>query len=364
MARDACATASATIAFDFEGASQSRCVIEGERSFAVLVSPEHAPPINPSPWYAFRYEVKPGDPVSVRLDYLEGEHRYRPKVASSQGFAVMDPSVSADGKSATIELPAGAGTVSGQELFTSSRYAGLASRLAATGVAHSEVIGLSRDGRPVEAIRMGDETASRVVLLLGRAHPPEVSGAVAMEAFVEEIGSLFANGSIDGARLQFIVIPLLNPDGVARGHWRANLGGRDLNRDWGDFTQPETRSVGELLNGLGEGRSPVLMVDFHSTRENLFYVQGEDETDAAEERFLSAWLGSRTESIAGYPFTIERRNANPGSGTSKNWFHETYDIPAYTYEVGDETDSTATSQAARELARGLVPALEELAAAR
>jgi hypothetical protein len=74
-----CRTASAAIAFDFDGASSSACAVTGERSFAILVTPEHAAPINPSPWYAFRYEAAAGAPVSVTLRYLGGKHRYNPK---------------------------------------------------------------------------------------------------------------------------------------------------------------------------------------------------------------------------------------------------------------------------------------------
>ncbi len=41
----------------------------------------------------------------------------------------------------------------------------------------------------------------------------------------------------------FLILPLLNPDGMALGHWRHNLGSVDLNRDWGIFGQPETTAV-------------------------------------------------------------------------------------------------------------------------
>lgn len=99
------------------------------------------------------------------------------------------------------------------------------------------------------------------------------------------------------------------------------------------------------------------MVDFHSTQRNLFYVQGEEETDEAQERFLAAWLGGQEQQLSDYPFTIERRNANPGSGTSKNWFHARYTIPAYTYEVGDETDRDAIESSARILSRRFTRAL-------
>ena len=355
-----CSTSAASIAFDFDGASRSRCVIEGERRFTVLVSPEHAPPINPSPWYAFRYEARGTEGIEVTLAYLEGRHRYPPKLEGQGSFAPLPVSVAEDGKSAIMTLPAGAGRVSGQEIFDGSRYEALFDRLAVRNGMRRFTLGTSHDGHPVDAIAMGDPGAPELVVLLGRAHPPEVSGAVAMEAFLLELAGLVGQGGLDPSRFQVIAVPLLNPDGVRRGHWRANLGGRDLNRDWGEFTQPETRAVKAWLDSVANRTRPVAMVDFHSTRDNLFYVQGEAETDAREEAFLDAWLVGTAGRLQGYPFTVERRNANPGSGTSKNWFHETYDIPAYTYEVGDETDRAATADAARHFARRFVVAVAAL----
>jgi hypothetical protein len=149
---------------------------------------------------------------------------------------------------------------------------------------------------------------------------------------------------------------MLNPDGVTRGHWRANRGATDLNRDWGDFTQPETRAVKTWLDALPAAVRPVLMVDFHSTGRNLFYVLG-DEATPAQVRFLAAWLGGKEQAFPGYPFTLEPRNANPGSGTAKNWFHARYAIPSYTYEVADRADRAATRNAARELAASLIAIL-------
>jgi predicted deacylase len=214
--------------------------------------------------------------------------------------------------------------------------------------------GARRVVRPVEAIRLGRADAPRLIVLLGRQHPPEVTGAIAMRAFVD---ALAARAQSLGD-VQVLVVPMLNPDGTARGHWRANRGGRDLNRDWGAFTQPETRAVKAWLDRLPQGVRPVLMVDFHSTSRNLFYVQGPGEASAGQQRFLAAWLEGRENALAGYPFAIEPRNANPGSGTAKNWFFATYAIPSYTYEVGDDADRAATRAAARALADSLIPALD------
>lgn len=362
VAAPGCATGQADIRFDFDGASQSACVIEGERAFRIVVTPEHAPPINPSPWYAFRYHAEPGADVTISIDYLYGKHRYPAKLSDGQGTRVLPMELGEDGKVATFALPPGRGIVSGQEVFDAARYARSAERLSQSAHVGTFTLGQSRDGLPIDAIRMGDPAAPHLLVFLGRAHPPEVSGAVAMEAFLDQIVSSYDAGTIDPAKYQVLAVPMLNPDGVKRGHWRANRGGKDLNRDWGEFTQPETAAVGAWLDALDPAVRPVLMVDFHSTQSNLFYVQGAEETDAMQEAFLNEWLGGNADALAGYAFTIERRNANPGSGTSKNWFNEKFGIPAYTYEVGDESDRVAVTEAARVFAQTLLPALDRMVA--
>lgn len=350
-----CRSTQVSLYLDFDGAPASACAVTGERAFTLLVSPEHAPPINPSPWYAFRYEAKGDDPLTVTLRYLGGRHRYQPKWfgnAESRDVAAL---VSDDGAEAVLALPPGNGMVSAQEMIVADDTRADLDRWSAVSGARVFTLGRSLDGRPIEAIRLGRRTAPRLVILIGRQHPPEVTGAIAMQAFVDTIAARArALGDV-----QFLVVPMLNPDGVARGHWRANRGGLDLNRDWGPFTQPETRAVKMWLDALPAGIRPVLMVDFHSTARNLFYVQG-DEASAAQKRFLTAWLEGRETAVAGYPYSLEPRNANPGSGTAKNWFFASYAIPAYTYEVADTADRAATRKMAALLAETLLPALESL----
>lgn len=352
----ACRSPAASIHFDFDGAGQARCAVTGARDFTLLVTPEHAPPINPSPWYAFRYTTDgSAAPVTVTLRYLGGEHRYAPKWSDGKGAWRALPSTPAQsGEGVTLQLPPGEGFVAAQELIAPADTAADLKRWSAATGARPFIIGQSHDGRAIGAIRLGRADAPRLVILIGRQHPPEVTGAIAMQAFVD---ALAAAGGGDFGDLQFLIVPMLNPDGVARGHWRANRGAVDLNRDWGDFTQPETRAVKAWLDSLPAAVRPVLMVDFHSTSRNLFYVQGEDEANADQRRFLAAWLGGQERALAGYPFTIEPRNANPGSGTTKNWFHAAYAIPAYTYEVADTADRAATRSAAEALAARMLIAL-------
>ena len=352
-----CNTAKASVKFDFEGASRSVCYVESERTLSILVTPEHLPPINPSPWYAFRYSAEEGGNLTVHVRYLGARHRYAPKWRGRGDPSALSVVVAKDASSVSITLPPGEGVVSGQPLLTSVHYDNLLAQLTKNGGGSRIVIGQSHDRRPIEAVRLGSADAPRLVLMLGRQHPPEVTGAFAMDAFVLKIAELVRNGSINGKEFQFLIVPLLNPDGVARGHWRGNLGGTDLNRDWGIFKQPETRAVNDWLASLPAQVRPALMLDFHSTNRNLFYVQG-DEANAQGKAFLTAWLAGKESAFAGYPFKIEPRDANPGSGTTKNWFSATYGIPAYTYEVGDDSDLAAVRAAAEALAQNLIPSLD------
>jgi hypothetical protein len=354
-----CETSEVALEFDFSGASPARCVIEGPRRFSLMIAPEHAPPINPSPWYAFRYSARPGSEVSVRLTYLGAWHRYKPKLTRDGVVSALPFDVADDGRSALITLPPGSGTVSGQPIVTQSHYADFIRELTREHGGERIDLGRSLDGRPIEAMRFGDPSAPELIVILGRQHPPEVTGDYALEPFLRELIDRLAQDRALAGRYQILAVPLLNPDGVERGHWRANRGGVDLNRDWGSFTQPETRAVRDWLASRANATRPAVMIDFHSTRHNLFYVQG-DEASETNRRFLESWLAGKEARFAGYPFTIEPRNANPGSGTAKNWFFECFAIPAYTYEVGDDVSAAATGAAATTLADDLVRSLAVL----
>jgi predicted deacylase len=356
-----CRSVSASLHFDFPGASASACAVTGERDFTLLITPEHAPPINPSPWYAFRYEASGDAPVTVTLEYMGGAHRYSPKLGDDRGnWRTLAAEPAPDGKGAVVRLPAGTGVVAAQEIVTPIDASNDLERWGKMAGTKPFTLGQSHNGLSIQAIRLGQANAPRLVILLGRQHPPEVTGAIAMQAFVDALIEEQGRNGHHFADLQFLIVPMVNPDGVVHGHWRANRGAVDLNRDWGLFSQPETRAVKLWLDALPNSVRPVLMLDFHSTNRNLIYVQGEREVSAPHQRFLEAWLEGRQDAFPGYPFTIEPRNANPGSGTAKNWFNATYGIPAYTYEVADDADRAATRMAARELAVSLSTALTTL----
>jgi len=193
--------------------------------------------------------------------------------------------------------------------------------------------------------------ASEVLLLVGRQHPPEVSGAFAFFSFTETI---FGDSDLARrfrARFRVIAIPLLNPDGVVGGNWRHNLAGIDLNRDWGPFTQPETQLMADILEKLDASGSELRMfIDFHSTRENVFYALPDVTRPPG---FLETWLDNARPRITNYPFNLDQGPAS-SDAIAKNYVFARYGIPAVTFEVGDETDRDSTQLAARVFAEELM----------
>jgi predicted deacylase len=145
---------------------------------------------------------------------------------------------------------------------------------------------------------------------------------------------------------------------VANGHWRHNSGGVDLNRDWGPFTQPETRLVRDDVNELvAAGMTLVLMLDFHSTGSNLFYTQLAEEP-TVPEAFATRWLNASAQRLPDYEFLHDARGVSERP-TTKNYFYTRFGIPAITYETGDETNRDAIEKSARVFAQEMMLLLLE-----
>ena len=326
---------------NFEGGNFYSCSIENDGSATLTIRPEDAPPINDSPWYAFRIYPKSYGEITVRLKFVDGYARYWPKLSTDGvNWRPMDESRagrSNDGKSMTIRLRVSEDVVwvAAQELLTTSYYDEWIRELAARDDVSTRVLGYSVQERPIHVA----ETVRKLegIVLIGRQHPPEVTGAIAMRPFVDTVFGDTPLATRFRDRYSVIVIPLVNPDGVVLGHWRHNVNGVDLNRDWGPFTQPETQSAARLLSALDEAGLKIrLMLDFHSTKSSLFYTQLQDD-GALPELFATKWLSRARERLPDFKFKHDARAATDQPNT-KNYFFKRYGIPAITYELGDESD--------------------------
>jgi predicted deacylase len=244
----------------------------------------------------------------------------------------------------SLQLQPGSVLVSAQELILPEEIDSWAMKLAKSSDAEFELLGLSLNERPIHVLQINPD-ATEVVLLVGRQHPAEVTGSLAMSAFVNR---LFGEDEVARAfreRFNVIILPMMNPDGVVAGNWRHNEGGVDLNRDWGPFWQPEPGLIRELIEELyDEGKSIHLFVDFHSTNRNLMYTQMDYEP-ISPAVFTNRWVESSMAQLPDYEFTQEKRPASE-TANGKNYMYQRYGIPSVTYEVGDETDRALINRAA------------------
>lgn len=373
--RSSCASSVAHITKNHPTANFETCEVLDENSFVLSITPEDEP-INPSPWYGFAVErLSDVDAVvNVILRYSNTSHRYPPKFSFDRlNWVRLDQQVveSEDGSDASFAVPTGKRIVyvSAQPIIDEVMYGAWLSKLAEIyPFLERKTLGYSVAKRPIEAIVLNPD-ASRVVVLLGRQHPPEVSGSIAFMAFAEKLLELNVGAHDDHNRhvLEFfrnhmiVFVPLLNPDGVQEGYWRHNLRGTDLNRDWFAQAQPETQSVIRYLANLRNlGKEIVLHIDFHSTRRDVLYTQmPEDETVPAN--FASNWLDFvKNRGYARLPEHAPRPLTD--QGTAKGYFFKTYAIPSITYEVGDETDTGDLRRTAAEFALGMASIYGELVA--
>ena len=365
----ACRAGSFLLTGNFENGRLGSCRSVSDSQVVLANSPEDQP-INHSPWYAFQV-VQGTGALQIEIEYAVHQHRYWPKLSfDGEDWFRLEPArvtPSADGSSVVLDLQVDRTPlwVAGQEVLTEAWYLKWLERVGQNQGIQSRVLGHSVAGRDILAFET-NPSADATVVLVGRQHPPEVTGALAMQGFVDRLleASSSACTSPNSTRCNFfrnanfLVVPLLNPDGVALGHWRHGLGRMDLNRDWGPFTQPETQAMQAELNRLSEaGKQVLLFIDFHSTQRNLFYTQSEAEEESIGNHFATRWLDlARVNGI--YKFEQQRRH-NQGRPTAKNYMFDRFDVPAITYEVGDETDRVAIRESAYVLADAMVDLLSE-----
>lgn len=348
---------------DFDGARLGDCVVAASAGFVLNNAPEDRP-INQSPWYAFRVTGGEGT-LTVRINYALHRHRYWPKYSIDgenwQRLPEQQVQVADGGAALLLTLDKRQPTlwVAGQELLTENWYQRWYTQLLSVPGVSRERIGTSVGGRPLVMLQT-NPSAARTLLLVGRQHPPEVTGALAMYHFVSRLMQGQRCGPADpGSQLcrfyrdtNLVMVPLMNPDGVALGHWRHGLGHLDLNRDWGPFTQPETRALKHLIDRLADAdKAPVLFLDFHSTFRDLFYTQSGEE-ERAHRAFGSRWLALARD--RGVPPIEQQPRHNRGLPTSKNYMFSRFGIPAITYELGDETPRQDIRRSAYGMADALV----------
>jgi len=336
---------------EFSGARLNGCEQISENEFKVIISPEYEP-INKSPWYAFKVWSETKRKISVRFLYTYGSHRTRPWVSHDgekwERLAERDHVVNRDLGEGTAKFAIGPKPlwIAAQELIGLKQLGNWTDTKCALPFVQSSIIGQSIEGRPLRQFVLSETTNANYVFVIGRQHPPEVTGTIGMMSFVDVIAGNSKLAKKFRSQFQTVVIPVVNPDGVEHGHWRSNLGGVDLNRDWKPFSQPESRATSNAIRTIARqpDARPFVFLDFHSTHTNVYYAQP-DEQKIFPNEFTRRWLEAVHAKLPRFGFDRDNGH-NLGQFTSKAWANETFGIAAITWEFGYNTDRKTIRQAA------------------
>lgn len=333
---------------DFQGARLNGMVKLNDTLYTALITSENTP-VNGSPWYAFKVWAGKTKEITIKLTYQQGSrHRYPPKLSKDGNvWTSVEP---ADAKKIFEEdslpgeyqfkLKVGRDTtwVAAQELFTSKHASLWLNELKKKPKSSTEIIGYSRLGKPLTVVRMGNPSSKKRMLVIGRQHPPEVTGQYAMKAFVETLNSGTALSAKFLDDYLVYVIPLMNPDGVDDGNWRHNDGGIDLNRDWDAFIQPESSAVRDFLKKeiTDKGNQLIFSIDFHSTQDDIYY-RVDPKMKGNMPNLISDWLTKTQEQIPGYVPNVKALYSGGGTFTAFSYFFKQYGTESLVYEIGDNT---------------------------
>ena len=358
---------------DFEGARLNGITQDNDTSFAAIIVAENYP-INPSPWYAFKMSSKIPKTVWIHLTYLNAKHRYFPKISRDgkkwQTVDSVDVRLEKDttktaatfqenalSESAYIRLRTDEQPlwVSAQELMTSATVEQWTTELLKKTFVSSEIIGKTLQNRPMHGIRVGEnKTDDKVIIVIGRLHPPEVTGQFALQSFVESLCADTDSARLFRQNYTVFVVPMMNPDGVDNGHWRHNAGGIDLNRDWADFNQKETQIVRDCLRKKVNNADKKLYfgIDFHSTWDDIFYTNS-TEKPTNMDGLIKRWFTELEQTLPNYKVNSRNSKITPGV-ISKAFFNREFNAEALVYEVGDNTSREFTALKSRVAAEKLM----------
>jgi cytosolic carboxypeptidase protein 6 len=328
--------------------------------YEALIRPENTP-VNNSPWYGFK--IWSGIPRSiwVRLSYEGGSHRYTPKL--SRDFVTWDAIDPGDYRtdsltgSSLLRLDVNTDTlwVSAEERSTSEQIYSWMNAYASFQDVRPSMIGRSVEGRPIVMLDItSNRESTRFVLLIGRQHPPEFIGSLALLTFLNRIVESDSLARAFRSRYRVLAVPLVNPDGVDAGNWWNNAAGEDLNRDWIRFDQPETSAVRDAfvqaVSTVPDGRV-FLALDFHNTRDGVF-----NSLDASINAFPVGFaeLFGKSLDAAVPDYEVREVPSDTDSPDALNWIYRQFGATAIGINFRDEQDRGRLSDMARESATDMM----------
>lgn len=142
-------------------------------------------------------------------------------------------------------------------------------------------IGKTVQGRELEIIRVGNESAPYRVFIRARAHPWEPGGNWIVQGLIHRLLRDDADAKQYREHFCLYVMPMANKDGVAKGGTRFNLQGKDLNRNWDQPVDaalaPENAALEKWLETMiRDGKKPHLAMELHNDGNGQLHLSRPD----------------------------------------------------------------------------------------
>lgn len=341
-----------TIDASFKGARLTQFEKINTNTYVANIKPAFEP-VNKSPWYAFSIRSKTAQVIILKLNYINYKHRYIPKLSYDRvHWKKIEPNnISVDTVlgEATLHLK-----VLDKELFIAAQeidssedtYNWLEDVMKEYDFLRKEIVGKTVKKRPIYVINSENKNIKKSVVLIARQHPPEIPGGIiGFRSFFKELMSDSSVAKLFRSNYNIYSFPLLNPDGVDMGNWRHNANGKDLNRDWIAFSQPETQNTRDfILNKVKEGKEISYGVDFHTSYSGPYMLVLDSINETKVKGVTQQWVKNIENNSK---FRVETRQRSQELPYCYNWFYKTFDSEAITYEEGDEVDRDIIKERAK-----------------
>lgn len=354
----------------FDGARLNQIERLNDTLISITILPENEP-INPSPWYAFKVWSEHTQDFWIQFSYRgKGFHRYFPKSSlDGLNFSNVDSldffqpeSEERRPELGFLKVKTTSDTlwIAAQDKVGTAHVQEWKDKILANEFVELISIGKSKEDRPLEVLKIGNADDRQMLMVISMQHPPELTGFLAMQAFIEKICEDSPAAKKFRSNYNLYVMPQMNPDGVANGHWRHNLGGIDLNRDWINFNQPETKALSEFMEKKVEETQGkfVFAADFHSTWEDIFYINNE-ELEGYYPGLIRRVVEKSSKRIPGYVPNIRPNEGKERSVTSNSYFFFVQHAESMTFEVGDNTPRDVIQMKGEFLAEELIKILNK-----
>ncbi|CAJ1363377.1 unnamed protein product, partial [Effrenium voratum] len=141
-------------------------------------------------------------------------------------------------------------------------------------------------GLPCEALDVNVDTDDvpagfqrGLAVITARVHPGESNASWMMHGFISFLLSPAAEAKALRQAFKWLIVPMLNPDGVVRGCYRCSLAGTDLNRVYLKPNKMLHAEIYHLKEAMKSAGTVDLFIDFHghSKKEGIFFYGGKAE---------------------------------------------------------------------------------------